>query len=58
MLVYPNPTTDYLTLAVGNIELSSLSQLYDSRGQLIESKQITATNEAIRTVTFTKCSLF
>jgi hypothetical protein len=51
MLVYPNPTTDYLTLAVKNIELSSLSyQLYDSRGQLIENKQITATNEAIRTV--------
>jgi hypothetical protein len=47
MLVYPNPTTDYLTLAVKNIELSSLSyQLYDSRGQLIENKQITATERS------------
>jgi hypothetical protein len=52
MLVYPNPTTDYFNTSCWKhrIVKSKLST-YDSRGQLIESKQqITATNEAIRTV--------
>lgn len=47
---YPNPTTDYLTLNVGNAELSTLNfQLYDISGKLIESKKITSTTETIRT---------
>jgi len=49
MMVYPNPTTDYLTLTIGNIELSGLSfGLYESNGRLIESKKITSTSEMIR----------
>lgn len=49
MQVFPNPTTEYLTLSVGNSELSALSfQLYDLSGKLIEDKKITNTTETIR----------
>jgi len=49
MQVYPNPTTDYLTLNVGNFELSTLNyQLFDITGKLIESKKISSTIETIR----------
>lgn len=45
---YPNPTLDYLTLNVGNLELSNLNfQLFDISGILIESKKITRTTETI-----------
>ena len=38
---YPNPTTDYLTLKVGNFELSTLKfQLYDMNGKLLQNKKI------------------
>jgi hypothetical protein len=48
MLAYPNPTTDYLTLAIGETRLSSLNfQLYDSTGKVIESRKITSTSEII-----------
>ena len=40
--VYPNPTTNYLTLEVKDFELSTLHfQLYDLQGKLIQSKKIT-----------------
>ncbi|MCF6130266.1 T9SS type A sorting domain-containing protein [Flavobacterium sp. AS60] len=46
---YPNPTIDYLTLNVGNSDLSSLNfQLYDITGKLIENKKITSSIETIR----------
>lgn len=46
---YPNPTTDYLTLSVGNSELSNLNfQLFDISGKLIESKKIVNSSETIR----------
>lgn len=46
---YPNPTTDYLTLNVGNSELSTLNfQLLDINGKLIEAKKISSTTETIR----------
>lgn len=46
---YPNPTIDYLTLNVGNSDLSSLNfQLYDITGKLIENKKITSATETIR----------
>jgi hypothetical protein len=49
MKAYPNPTTDYLTLTIDNIELSTLNfQLFDISGKLIESKKITSTTETIR----------
>ena len=45
---YPNPTTDYLTLNVGNFELSTLNfQLYDISGKLIESRKIISSSETI-----------
>jgi len=45
---YPNPTTNYLTLSVGNMELSTLNfQLYDIGGKLIESRKIESSTETI-----------
>ena len=45
---YPNPTTNFLTLNVGNSELSTLSfQLYDTKGTLIESRKIISITETI-----------
>ncbi len=45
---YPNPTIDYLTLNVGDSDLSSLNfQLYDITGKLIENKKITSSTETI-----------
>ncbi|MBC7847035.1 MAG: T9SS type A sorting domain-containing protein [Flavobacterium sp.] len=47
--VYPNPTTDYLTLNMGNTELLNLHfQLFDINGKLIEIKKITNTIETIQ----------
>jgi hypothetical protein len=44
--VYPNPTTDYLTLKVeDNTELNY--QLYDSQGKIIENKKVTANSTTI-----------
>lgn len=48
VMVYPNPSTDKLTLNVGNIKLSLLSfQLYDVSGKLIENKKISSAIETI-----------
>ena len=45
---YPNPTTNYLTLNVGNFELSTLNfQLYDISGKLIERRKIISISETI-----------
>ena len=45
---YPNPTTNFLTLNVGNAELSTLNfQLYDILGKLIESRKIISSSETI-----------
>lgn len=49
MQTYPNPTTDFLTLNIGDNDVSNLSfQLFDLTGKLIESKKITNTIETIR----------
>ena len=56
LTAYPNPTTNYLTLNVGNAELSNLGlskvkglnfQLYDISGKLIESRKIISSTETI-----------
>lgn len=48
IIVYPNPTSDYLTIDFGNIKLSKLSiQLYYIGGKLIENKKITSAIETI-----------
>jgi hypothetical protein len=45
--VYPNPTTDYLTLKVeDNTELNY--QLYDLQGKVIENKKVTANSTTIK----------
>jgi hypothetical protein len=44
--VYPNPTTDYLTLKVeDNTELNY--QLYDLQGKVIENKKVSSTRTSI-----------
>ncbi len=46
---FPNPTIDYLTLTIDNIELSNLSyRLFDIGGKLLETKKITSTTETIQ----------
>ncbi len=48
LTAYPNPTTNYLTLNVGNSKLSTLNfQLYDISGKLIESRKIMSSSEII-----------
>ena len=59
MQVYPNPTTDYLTLNVGSFELAALNfQLYDLSGKLIESKKITSITETIRMENLPRATYF
>src|SRR5574344_2654798 len=37
---YPNPTTDYLTLSIGEFDISNLSyQLYDISGKLLQNEK-------------------
>jgi len=41
IMVYPNPTTDFLTLSVDNFEVSNLSYyLYDINGRLLETQKL------------------
>jgi hypothetical protein len=48
MKVYPNPTSDFLILNVGNFELSTLNfELFEVSGKLLESKKITSITETI-----------
>jgi hypothetical protein len=45
---YPNPTTDYLTLRIDDIDISNLSyQLYDLNGKLLQNEKITGTQTSI-----------
>ncbi len=51
LLVYPNPTNDYLTLSVGETVFSEFNfQLYDSVGKLIEFGKVKNTIEIIKMV--------
>jgi hypothetical protein len=46
--VYPNPTTDYLTLRIDEFEISNLSfQLYDISGRLLQSEKIISNQTSI-----------
>jgi hypothetical protein len=48
VIVYPNPTSDFLTLIVGKLNLSRLHvELYDNFGKLIEIKKINSAIEMI-----------
>jgi hypothetical protein len=44
--VYPNPTTNYLTLKVDDFETLNF-QLIDLQGKVIENKKVTATTSTI-----------
>jgi len=44
---YPNPTTDYLTLKVDNYTEKLDYQLFDVRGQLVETKKLEGTETTI-----------
>jgi len=45
---YPNPTTDYLTLSIGEFNISNLSyQLYDMNGKLLQSEKISGNQTSI-----------
>lgn len=47
--VYPNPTTDYLTLIVEDVEFSTLNfQLYDMQGKPIESSRLLSNRTTIK----------
>ena len=40
--IYPNPTSDFLTLKVENYDRENLSyKLFDAKGKLLESKKVT-----------------
>jgi hypothetical protein len=46
--VYPNPTTSFVTLNIGNYDNEKLSyMLFDSRGTLLENKKISSNNTLI-----------
>ncbi|MBA7539029.1 hypothetical protein ES705_31307 [subsurface metagenome] len=48
LIAYPNPTTDYLTLEVKDIEFSNLNfQLYNMQGKLLQKEKITETETQI-----------
>jgi len=59
MNVYPNPTTNYLTLKIDNFELSTLNfQLIDLQGKVIENKKVAASNTTITMETLPKAVYF
>jgi len=57
--VYPNPTTNYLTLKVDEFELSTLNfQLIDLQGKIITSKKVKATTSTINVENLPKAIYF
>ena len=49
MIVFPNPTTDYLTLKIESEEFKSMSyQLIDMQGKIIDSKKVTTQSSTIK----------
>ena len=59
LTTYPNPTTNFLTLNVGNYTTENLTyQLFDISGKLIESKKITSTTETINLENFAIATYF
>lgn len=59
MQAYPNPTSNFLTLNIGDFDLSNLNfQLFDLSGKLIESNRITKSIETIRMENLSSGSYF
>ncbi len=56
---YPNPTTDYLTLSIGEFDISNLSyQLYDMNGKLLQNAKITGNQTSIVMSNFVPANYF
>jgi hypothetical protein len=56
---YPNPTSDFLTLKVGDAKTEDLSyQLYDVTGKLLEDKKITSAELSISMLSFPNAPYF
>jgi hypothetical protein len=59
LTAYPNPPTNYLTLSVGQADLSKMYfQLYDMVGKLIESRKIVSSTETIGMETLPNATYF
>ena len=59
LLAFPNPTTDFLTLTVDGKFVEGLSfQLYDLKGKLIKSKEITSEATQIVMTEFVRGNYF
>lgn len=59
MQAYPNPTSNYLTLNIGDFDSTNLSfQLFDITGKLIETNKITKSIETIRMENLSSGSYF
>jgi hypothetical protein len=55
--VYPNPTTDYLTLKLDEFETLNF-QLIDLQGKIIENKKISSTTTSINVENLSKAIYF
>jgi len=56
---YPNPTTNYLTLSIGEFDISNLSyQLYDMNGKLLQSEKITGNQTRMVTSNLVSATYF
>lgn len=55
---YPNPTTNYLMLQIDNSDIALSYQLFDMRGQLLESKPVTVNITNIEMEQFAKGAYF
>jgi hypothetical protein len=57
--VYPNPTTDFLTLKVEDIKTENLIyRLYSISGRLLESKKIESSETSIAMINFNPATYF
>tara|TARA_B100000809_G_scaffold266457_1_gene329268 strand:- start:2960 stop:3436 length:477 start_codon:yes stop_codon:yes gene_type:complete len=57
MSVYPNPTTNYLTLKV-DLTKNLSYHLFDMQGKVIENKKVTASNTSIKMEGLPKATYF
>jgi hypothetical protein len=57
--VFPNPSSDYLTLQVNDFELSNLNyQLFDIQGKLLSNGKVTAKQTQINTSSLSPATYF
>jgi hypothetical protein len=57
--IYPNPTTDYLTLNVNDFPLDGLDYvLYDASGRVLRNSKIDQSNTIIQMIDFPESTYF